>query len=222
MLIISHRGVCARNPENTLEAFQAAIALGVDGIETDVRLSADRLPVLCHDRITPDGREVSRLTRDELAEALGHPVPTLDEALDIWASGLWNVEIKTPAAAEATHEVLREYAGSHNILITSFWHNLVETTGQDRRLRYGALLANRPADHESLNAMLDRLPSLSCVVWDYEVLDSALLGQLLDRGIKSLCYGVKTKEEHAACWTLPLSGVITDHPDFLLSYGSLR
>ena len=41
MLILAHRGFHAGQPENTMGAFEAARKLGVDGIETDVRLSAD-------------------------------------------------------------------------------------------------------------------------------------------------------------------------------------
>src|SRR5262249_3557646 len=52
MLILGHRGYHATVPENTLEAFAQALALGADGIETDIRLSADELPILFHDRST--------------------------------------------------------------------------------------------------------------------------------------------------------------------------
>ena len=47
-LLIAHRGDSAGCPENTAAAFESAIAAGVDGIELDVRLCADRV-VVCHD-----------------------------------------------------------------------------------------------------------------------------------------------------------------------------
>ncbi len=219
MLVISHRGFCTEHKENTLNAFQAAIALGVDGIETDVRLSADRLPVLCHDRVTPDGREVALLTRDELAESLGHPVPTLDEALDIWAAGLWNVEIKTPSALNAVLEVLDGYASSRNVLITSFWHDLIKCAASDRRFGYGVLLANRPANDQALAAILDSVPWVQSTVWDFEILDPLLLRQLHGRNVKIFAYGPKSKKEHDDCRSLKLDGVITDHPGYLLPKG---
>ena len=52
MLLLAHRGYHLSVPENTMAAFAAAVALGVDGIETDVRLSRDGLPVIIHDRVT--------------------------------------------------------------------------------------------------------------------------------------------------------------------------
>lgn len=48
-LIIGHRGASAVAPENSIAAFEAAIAAGADGIEFDVRLSRDGVPVIIHD-----------------------------------------------------------------------------------------------------------------------------------------------------------------------------
>jgi glycerophosphoryl diester phosphodiesterase len=48
-LIIGHRGASSIAPENTLAAFERALADGADGIEFDVRLARDRVPVVIHD-----------------------------------------------------------------------------------------------------------------------------------------------------------------------------
>ena len=48
-LIIGHRGASAVAPENTMAAFREAIAVGADGIEFDVRLTGDGVPVVIHD-----------------------------------------------------------------------------------------------------------------------------------------------------------------------------
>jgi len=50
ILIIGHRGASAIAPENTLVAFDVALQGGADGIEFDVRLARDRVPVVIHDR----------------------------------------------------------------------------------------------------------------------------------------------------------------------------
>ena len=68
MLIIAHRGYHAAVPENTLAAFEAAVTVGVNGIETDVRISRDGLPVLIHDRVTGSGDAVADLTRAEIEQ----------------------------------------------------------------------------------------------------------------------------------------------------------
>jgi glycerophosphoryl diester phosphodiesterase len=48
--LVAHRGYALRYPENTLAAFEAAIAAGARWVECDVQLSADGYPVLMHDR----------------------------------------------------------------------------------------------------------------------------------------------------------------------------
>ena len=48
-LIIGHRGASAVAPENTMAAFREAIAVGANGIEFDVRLTRDGIPVVIHD-----------------------------------------------------------------------------------------------------------------------------------------------------------------------------
>ena len=47
--VIAHRGACVVAPQNTMPAFEKGLELNVDGFETDVHLTADGIPVLCHD-----------------------------------------------------------------------------------------------------------------------------------------------------------------------------
>ncbi|MEK6320634.1 MAG: glycerophosphodiester phosphodiesterase family protein [Acidobacteriota bacterium] len=69
-LVIAHRGASGLAPENTVVAFNLALALGADGVEMDVQLSADGHPVVIHDarvnRTTNGAGAVSRLTVDQL------------------------------------------------------------------------------------------------------------------------------------------------------------
>jgi len=212
MLVLSHRGYHKNLPENTLDAFQAALALGVDGIETDVRLSRDGELILCHDRVAPDGREVAALTRRELAAVLGHPVPTLAEALDLPGDILWNIEIKVPQAFTPAMRLMESHPKAAGILVTSFWHSAVAEHHHGSPLSYGLLFADRPATTEAFLATLQAVPRLAAVVWDYEILDPALLPVCASRGIKTFTYGASTPGEHARCEELGLTGVITDHP----------
>ncbi len=48
-LILGHRGASALAPENTIAAFARAMHDGADGVEFDVRLSRDQVPVVIHD-----------------------------------------------------------------------------------------------------------------------------------------------------------------------------
>jgi glycerophosphoryl diester phosphodiesterase len=102
-LIIAHRGASHDAPENTITAFALAVEQGADGIELDVQLSADGIPVVMHDASverTTNGRgAVSKLTIEQLQRldaGDGRPVPTLDEVFEIFGPTLlYNVELKT-------------------------------------------------------------------------------------------------------------------------------
>jgi glycerophosphoryl diester phosphodiesterase len=103
-LVLAHRGACQHAPENTLEAFSAALQQGADGVELDVRWSSDQEPVIIHDptleRYTAgkDRRCVSDVTAQQLRQ-LGPPhgpLPSLLSALK-WAAAngaYLNVELK--------------------------------------------------------------------------------------------------------------------------------
>ena len=86
----AHRGASASYPENTLEAFAAAVAMGADGIELDVRRTADGVLAVHHDAALADGRSIFRFN----ASVLPSTVPMLDAALDVCASVTVNIEIK--------------------------------------------------------------------------------------------------------------------------------
>ncbi len=66
----AHRGASAHAPENTLEAFSLALRLGASGLESDVWLTRDRIPVLDHDGVVRGGlrrkRPISTVDRAEL------------------------------------------------------------------------------------------------------------------------------------------------------------
>ena len=71
-LIFAHRGGCALGPENTLAAFDLGLQAGADGLELDVHLSADGVPVVHHDatldRTTSHSGPLAALTAAELAK----------------------------------------------------------------------------------------------------------------------------------------------------------
>ena len=70
-LIFAHRGGCALGPENTIAAFDLGLPAGADGLELDVHLSADGVPVVHHDatldRTTSHTGPLAARTAAELA-----------------------------------------------------------------------------------------------------------------------------------------------------------
>lgn len=99
-LVFAHRGGMALGPENTIQAFDAGMNAGADGLELDVHLSADGVVVVHHDktleRTTRGSGPVSAKTAAELA-ALN--VPTLEEVLRRYPGVRLIVEMKENRAA---------------------------------------------------------------------------------------------------------------------------
>jgi glycerophosphoryl diester phosphodiesterase len=88
--VIAHRGASRVERENTVAAFERAVELGSDGIELDVRRTADGILVVHHDAVLGDGRVLVETPRSRLP----FHVPTLAEALDACAGAWVNLEIK--------------------------------------------------------------------------------------------------------------------------------
>lgn len=132
-LIIGHRGASADAPENTLAAFTLALEQGADGIEFDVQLCADGVPVVMHDdtvdRTCNGTGRVADLTLDELrllAVDNEHPIPTLD---DIFArfgrQTLYNVELKAlgfndGGLAAAVAQCIAAHGVGDRVLVSCF------------------------------------------------------------------------------------------------------
>lgn len=95
-LVYAHKGSGPRGPEpeNTVRAFRAADRLGADGVEFDVRRSADPHLVIHHDAELADGRLICQLRARELPSE----IPSLAEALDACGDMRVNLEVKNSKA----------------------------------------------------------------------------------------------------------------------------
>lgn len=95
--VIAHRGASALAPENTAASFETAFGVGADSVETDVRLTADGVPVCAHDadlrRLQGDPRRIESLRLSELWE-VAPMVPTLSEALRVTRLGSILLDVK--------------------------------------------------------------------------------------------------------------------------------
>ena len=89
--VLGHRGASASHPENTVAAFRAALAAGADGVELDVRRTADGGLAVRHDATLEDGRALVDIATADLPEPITVLAPALDACL---AATIVNVEIK--------------------------------------------------------------------------------------------------------------------------------
>jgi glycerophosphoryl diester phosphodiesterase len=123
-LRLAHRGDWRVAPENTLEALLAAMRVpGCDGVEFDVRMARDGVPVLLHDatlaRVQHLRLGVDRLDAMDLAR---HGIPRLDEVLAALPGAWMDVELKGDDHGEATAAVLSGARGEDpaTAVISSF------------------------------------------------------------------------------------------------------
>jgi glycerophosphoryl diester phosphodiesterase len=152
-LIIGHRGACARAPENTLISFEMAFEWGADGIEFDVRLARDGVPVVIHDasllrtvRIAHmvDEYDSTLLTQfyagawfneqypDRAVEGYEREcIPTLAQVYERYPARTLYVEMKCEEAARRTElaravvELTREHGLAGRVVVKSFEHDAI-------------------------------------------------------------------------------------------------
>ena len=139
--IIAHRGLAHTAPENTLASVRAALELPVDGIEIDVYLSADGVPVVMHDptvdRTTDGHGPVCSLTLAQLNELRAHigwqerslppePVPTLREVLQATRGRrLLCVEVKPKGIEQEVLAEIRRADAVEWVWMWTFFRSIV-------------------------------------------------------------------------------------------------
>ncbi len=140
-LNIAHRGASSLSPENTFPAFDLAFESGAKGLEFDVQLSKDNIPVIIHDesleRTTSGKGPVKDLTLKELktldagswfaADYKGATIPTLEEVFKKYKDRflLFDLELKNrfinyPGLEEAVMELIARYQLEERVIISSF------------------------------------------------------------------------------------------------------
>ncbi len=170
-LIIGHRGASAVTPENTLVAFERAMQDGADGVELDVRLARDRVPVVIHDTTlartglvsglvselssgellrTDVGSWFNRQQRDATDQFAGQKLPTLSQVLDLFEqySGVLYLEMKSEGTgmslAAETVRTIQQHSMGERVIVLSFDLSLVrEVKNVDSGIRTAALFEPR-------------------------------------------------------------------------------
>lgn len=141
MFVIAHRGANRFAPQNTIQAFQKAVEMRSDGVETDVHLTKDGHLVLCHDpsvNRTSNGKgRISDLLLSELRELdfggwfgsrfSGTRIPTFDEFLQTVkdsALSVLDIELKPQrnrtGFVRTVLEKVAEYGLTDRLFLTSF------------------------------------------------------------------------------------------------------
>lgn len=144
--VISHRGANMFAPQNTLAAFRKSIEIGCDGFETDVHLTKDGVPVICHNFTVDEMSNGTGAIKDKTLEELqeldfgsyrgdvfkGTRIPTLEEFLTLCETmadkmKVLDIELKSekfgetgPEIAQKTIEAVKAHGLFDQLLISSF------------------------------------------------------------------------------------------------------
>jgi glycerophosphoryl diester phosphodiesterase len=226
-LIFGHRGARGEAPENTIEGFLHAQSVGVDGIETDIAMTGDFVPVMHHDPELPDGRLIRDLS---LSECFG--IATLAESLASLPAMTWLLEIKTypphpkkshaPAAIVAQVLAVLDAAGADlsRIAIKAFdWAVLREVARQRPRLRRICLTAPETERAKTLwwgraDAGPPRaVAETGAYAWSafHETLTRAQIEQAKSLGLSVFAWTVNAQADFDRLAPL-VDGIVTDFP----------
>lgn len=229
----AHRGASGYCPENTMAAFQKAVELGANGIETDVQMSKDGHLVLIHDeslqRTTGTVGFVKDHTLQELQqldagswyheEFRGEQIPTLEQLLQLAkAHGIYlNLELKNgivqyPHLEERMAELVKQYGLTEQVIVSSFNHYSLVTMKQAAPEIATAVLYNEglyePWDYAKRIGATALHPIRYAVTKEW-------VEEAKAAGVRYHPFTVNHEEEMKRLLAFGVSGIITDFPDKL-------
>lgn len=215
-LIIGHRGASAVALENTIDAFEAAIAAGADGIEFDVRLSSDGVPVIIHDDTLSRTHGVRRRVVDlSAAELSSIGVPSLRELFELMAGNnlLLCLEIKSrePKLPELCCRMVREFGFAERVIVECFDLALLK----DVDLKRAALFDSRMYTEQSI---IDRSLAVGATVLalHHRLVKPKLVETAKAVGLTVVVWTVDDPVWVARARTMGIQALITNDPARML------
>ena len=213
--VFAHRGCTEGVTENTIEAFVEARRLGADGVELDVRLTADGGLAIHHDAEVPGLGAIAEL---EVADLPAH-VPLLADVLAVCEGMVVNVEIKNApqdpgwdageAVAALTAAAIEEAGWTSRVLVSSFQvATLLAVQAADGRLDLGALWGFGTAPEPALVAAAEA--GFSAVHPFVASVDTALIERAHAMGLAVNVWTVNAPEDLRAMVAAGADTVITD------------
>ncbi|MFV8829231.1 glycerophosphodiester phosphodiesterase family protein [Alkalihalobacterium sp. APHAB7] len=232
--VFAHRGLSGLYPENTMVAFKAAAKLPIDGIELDVQLTKDNVPVIIHDVTLERTTEGQGMVRDHTLEQLmtysagawyseqfrQEKIPTLEEVL-IWAKNYafkLNLELKCPSWERkemwgAVKSLIHRHGMSDRILISSFDHVLIASIEKEETPVETAVIVVA-----GLFQPLSYIQSTGTRGFHYffpMMLDGEIK-PLMEAGISVRSYTINDKQMMKQAFQSRVTGIFTDYPHVAL------
>ena len=244
-MLIAHRGAMAEAPENTIAAFDIALSRGVHGIEFDVQLTSDGIPVVFHDenlyRVTGKNASIFDYTFDILKSLdygrwfsekyRGTSLLRLEDTLELYArKTILMIELKTKhlrkrhakgwaELAERTVDLIMERVPEDrldNVYLLSFDEETLSRIN-DKAPVMRTILNLEPSEYKQINT-LNKHPLLYGIGLPFNVLDRSRVAQARNAGKKVMTYACNTKSQTAAALEAGADFVLTDNPMAVASY----
>lgn len=219
MLKIGHRGAKAYEPENTLRSFQAAMSLGVDAVELDVRKTKDNKLVVMHNadvnKTTNGEGSVSDLTLEQIKKLKtdkDEKIPTFSEALDFIGEQVKIiVELKETGYEEQVLDLIKKKALDKNVIIISFHENALQKIRElNDKVEIGLIYVRHKNPIQSaLDLKAQYLLPL------YRFTHSANVKKAHENGLKVIVWTINHKEEVSEYKKKGVDGIASDKPDIL-------
>jgi glycerophosphoryl diester phosphodiesterase len=242
--VVGHRGNAGHSPENTLESFRQAVALGVDAIELDVHLSADGHVVVIHDptldRTTDRSGRVEQLTLAAIREAdagagftldrgatfpwraRGIGVPLLGDVLEELRDTPCLIEIKTARVSAALKTLLERHDAIDRCLVAAFDHAaILPFRGAGFRTGCSRREAARLLPAALLGITVRTVPfEAMCITWHQRGVPLPVGGYvrtLAPAGVPVHVWTVDDPLMARSFWAKGVAGIITNEPAVILA-----
>lgn len=227
----AHRGVSALMPENTLPAFSAALALGADEIEFDVRLTKDGQMIVSHDntleRISNGRGHLKDFTLEELRRLNvggkhGWTVPfcTPEEVFALLANRIvFNIHLKEHGddglLIRKLVELVKRYDAFENVYFAASPSELEWMQRLAPEIPRTAI--QLPGDQMGILDMAERYDCSRVQFW-LGMFDGALIDSLHDRGILCNLYFADTAEDYRKYFDMGIDTLLTNRMDLAADY----
>lgn len=239
---LAHRGSRVLWPENTMYAFERAVGeLGYHYLELDVRLTADRIPVVFHDatldRTTDGTGKVSDHTLSDLQSidaayhfgpdddfplrGTGVRIPPLEDLYRAWPTVRLNIDLKGPDQEWAVAEVIRKADAEHRTLIGSFYDRRI---ARFRRITQGRVAVSAgPTAATAMWSASRAGRKIRRSVQAYQLpfnyrgfrIDEKLIDSVHRAGAHIHLWTVNEADDMRRFLDMGVDGIVTDRPDIL-------
>jgi len=222
-LVIAHRGASAEKPENTLAAFRRALALGADGIELDVHVTRDGVPVVFHDsslsRLTGARGRIAGWTRRQLKELRVNgtdPIPSLAAVLRlIRGRALVQVELKAGVPVAPVVDAIEAARAAATVILGSFDATLVHEARRLAPALPRMLISEGRAGPATLVRQLAALGASGLSVNHRAIRSAEWLRYFQSRGCTVWCWTVNEEERMRELAGWGVDAILSDDPGLL-------